>query len=145
MSQPAATPAPRVVLHVGAPKSGTTYLQRVLWRNRDELAGVAADLTAPQIVTEAQRALASASSVRIRGEYTENGKPIAVDMRLAAGDKATGVVTTDGVKVEVRRIGDQLYVKGEFIGGCDITREMFQAGELQQLFTEKGVALKQTA
>ena len=38
----------------------------------------------------------------------------------------------------------QLYVKGEFIGGCDITREMFQAGELQQLFAEKGIALKQS-
>ena len=34
----------------------------------------------------------------------------------------------------------QLYVKGEFIGGCDIVREMFQAGELQQLLNEKGVA-----
>ena len=33
----------------------------------------------------------------------------------------------------------QLYVKGEFIGGCDIVREMFQAGELQTLFTEKGL------
>ena len=39
----------------------------------------------------------------------------------------------------------QLYVKGEFIGGCDIAREMFQAGELQQLFADKGIALKQTA
>jgi monothiol glutaredoxin len=34
----------------------------------------------------------------------------------------------------------QLYVKGEFVGGCDIIREMFQQGELQQLFDEKGVA-----
>jgi monothiol glutaredoxin len=34
----------------------------------------------------------------------------------------------------------QLYVKGEFVGGCDIVREMFQAGELQQLFDTKGVA-----
>ncbi len=33
----------------------------------------------------------------------------------------------------------QLYVKGEFIGGCDITREMFQSGELQQLLTDKGI------
>lgn len=33
----------------------------------------------------------------------------------------------------------QLYVKGEFIGGCDIVREMFEAGELQQLMTDKGV------
>jgi monothiol glutaredoxin len=39
----------------------------------------------------------------------------------------------------------QLYVKGEFVGGCDITREMFQAGELQQLFADKGIALKQSA
>ena len=39
----------------------------------------------------------------------------------------------------------QLYVKGEFVGGCDITREMFQAGELQQLFEEKGIAVKQAS
>jgi len=34
----------------------------------------------------------------------------------------------------------QLYVKGEFVGGCDIVREMFETGELEQLFEEKGVA-----
>lgn len=34
----------------------------------------------------------------------------------------------------------QLYVKGEFIGGCDIVREMFQAGELTALLSGKGVA-----
>ena len=33
----------------------------------------------------------------------------------------------------------QLYVKGEFVGGCDIVREMFQAGELDELFNEKGI------
>jgi len=33
----------------------------------------------------------------------------------------------------------QLYVKGEFIGGCDIVREMYETGELQQLFEEKAV------
>ena len=36
----------------------------------------------------------------------------------------------------------QLYVKGEFVGGCDIIREMFQAGELQTLLDEKGVSVK---
>jgi monothiol glutaredoxin len=35
----------------------------------------------------------------------------------------------------------QLYVKGEFVGGSDIVREMFQSGELQQALTEKGVVL----
>ena len=32
----------------------------------------------------------------------------------------------------------QLYVKGEFVGGCDIVREMFQDGELQQLHPREG-------
>lgn len=34
----------------------------------------------------------------------------------------------------------QLYVKGEFLGGSDIMMEMFEAGELQQMLDEKGVA-----
>ena len=34
----------------------------------------------------------------------------------------------------------QLYVKGEFVGGSDIMMEMFEAGELQTMLTEKGVA-----
>ena len=33
----------------------------------------------------------------------------------------------------------QLYVKGEFVGGCDIVREMFQQGELTELLDDKGV------
>jgi monothiol glutaredoxin len=33
----------------------------------------------------------------------------------------------------------QLYVKGEFVGGCDIIREMFESGELQDLLKNKGV------
>ena len=36
----------------------------------------------------------------------------------------------------------QIYVKGEFVGGCDITREMFQSGELQQFLAEKGIPVK---
>ncbi len=33
----------------------------------------------------------------------------------------------------------QLYVKGEFVGGCDIVREMYESGELQGLLDEKGI------
>jgi monothiol glutaredoxin len=33
----------------------------------------------------------------------------------------------------------QLYVKGEFVGGCDIIREMYEAGELQTLLNDKGI------
>lgn len=39
----------------------------------------------------------------------------------------------------------QLYVKGEFIGGADIVREMFQSGELQTHFQQAGVEVKQSA
>ena len=39
----------------------------------------------------------------------------------------------------------QLYVKGEFIGGCDIVREMAEAGELAQLFLDKGISFNQAA
>jgi monothiol glutaredoxin len=34
----------------------------------------------------------------------------------------------------------QLYVKGEFVGGCDIVRDMYQTGELAKLLEDKGVA-----
>lgn len=39
----------------------------------------------------------------------------------------------------------QLYVKGEFVGGCDIVKEMFMSGELQELLRDKGVAFKAAA
>ncbi|MFL5284454.1 MAG: Grx4 family monothiol glutaredoxin [Rhodopila sp.] len=39
----------------------------------------------------------------------------------------------------------QLYVKGEFVGGCDIVSEMFQAGELETLLKDKGIPVKAQA
>ena len=36
----------------------------------------------------------------------------------------------------------QLYVKGEFVGGCDIVREMFESGELGELLREKGITTR---
>ena len=39
----------------------------------------------------------------------------------------------------------QLYDKGEFVGGCDIIREMFQAGELLTLMKDTGVVVKESA
>ena len=39
----------------------------------------------------------------------------------------------------------QLYVKGEFVGGCDIILEMFQSGELQSLLKEKGIPVSAEA
>lgn len=70
-------------------------------------------LTAPQIVTEAERALAQAKSVHITGQYRQGDKPVKLDMRIAAGNTAVGTVTSNGSTVELRRLGDKLYVKGD--------------------------------
>ncbi len=39
----------------------------------------------------------------------------------------------------------QLYIKGQFIGGCDITREMFQTGELQETLRRNNIAMSSPA
>lgn len=62
--------------------------------------------------------------------------------------KGVNVLADDGIREGIKTYSNwptipQLYVKGEFIGGCDIVREMFQAGELQELFAENGIAVKQ--
>ncbi|MDJ0950326.1 MAG: Grx4 family monothiol glutaredoxin [Alphaproteobacteria bacterium] len=36
----------------------------------------------------------------------------------------------------------QLYVKGEFVGGCDIVREMFESGELMELMSSRGIDVR---
>jgi monothiol glutaredoxin len=60
------------------------------------------------------------------------------------------VLESDEVRQGIKTYSDwptipQLYVKGEFVGGCDIIREMFQAGELQAFLDEKGVSVKGAA
>jgi monothiol glutaredoxin len=54
------------------------------------------------------------------------------------------VLTDPGLRDGIKAFSEwptipQLYVKGEFVGGCDIVREMFEAGELSALLSEKGV------
>jgi monothiol glutaredoxin len=56
------------------------------------------------------------------------------------------VLADEGIRQGVKEFASwptipQLYVKGEFVGGCDIVREMFQTGELKTLFDEKGVTV----
>ena len=60
--------------------------------------------------------------------------------------KTVNVLEDDGIRQGIKEYSNwptipQLYVKGEFVGGSDIVREMFQAGELHALMAEKGVAL----
>jgi monothiol glutaredoxin len=61
--------------------------------------------------------------------------------------KGVNVLTSNELRQGIKEYSNwptipQLYVKGEFVGGCDIIREMFQAGELQTLLTEKGVGVR---
>ena len=67
---------------------------------------------------------------------------------LGVAYKGLNVLENDELRSGIKSFSNwptipQLYVKGEFVGGCDIVREMFQAGELQSLLKDKGVALKQ--
>mgnify|MGYP003383745608 CR=1 FL=1 len=64
--------------------------------------------------------------------------------------KGVNVLTSNDLRQGIKDYSNwptipQLYVKGEFVGGCDIIREMFQAGELQAFFEEKGIAAKGAA
>ena len=60
-------------------------------------------------------------------------------------DYATvNVLANDEIRQGIKTYSDwptipQLYVKGEFVGGCDIIKEMFQAGELKPFLVEQGV------
>ena len=66
---------------------------------------------------------------------------------LGAAWKGVNVLADDDLRQGVKDYSNwptvpQIYVKGEFIGGCDIAREMFQSGELKTLMEEKGVVLQ---
>ncbi|RFC66334.1 Grx4 family monothiol glutaredoxin [Fulvimarina endophytica] len=59
--------------------------------------------------------------------------------------KGVNVLTSDDLRQGIKEYSDwptipQLYVKGEFVGGCDIIREMFQAGELKEMFETNGIS-----
>jgi monothiol glutaredoxin len=63
---------------------------------------------------------------------------------LGAPFVGVDVLQDDDLRNGIKTFSDwptipQLYVKGEFVGGCDIVREMFTSGELKTLFTEKGL------
>jgi monothiol glutaredoxin len=58
--------------------------------------------------------------------------------------KGVNVLDDPGIRDGIKSFSSwptipQLYVKGEFVGGCDIVREMYDSGELQQLLADKGV------
>jgi monothiol glutaredoxin len=64
--------------------------------------------------------------------------------------KDVNVLADEGIRQGIKDFSDwptipQLFVKGEFVGGCDIVTEMTLSGELDQLFEDKGVAYDKAA
>ena len=79
-----------------------------------------------------------------------SGQVVQILDHLGVSYKGINVLESDEIRNGIKSYSNwptipQLYVKGEFVGGCDIVREMFQAGELQGLLTEKGVKAGQSA
>jgi monothiol glutaredoxin len=79
-----------------------------------------------------------------------SGQVVQILDHIGVTYKGLNVLESDDLRQGIKSYSNwptipQLYVKGEFVGGCDIIREMFQAGELQDLMKEKGVAVKAPA
>ena len=75
-----------------------------------------------------------------------SSRAIAILDHLGVAYESVDVLQDQEIRQGIKAFSDwptipQLYVKGEFVGGSDIVREMFQSGELAALMSEKGVAL----
>ncbi|GHA14318.1 glutaredoxin [Devosia pacifica] len=79
-----------------------------------------------------------------------SGQVVQILNYLGVDYESANVLESDDLRQGIKDYSNwptipQLYVKGEFVGGCDIIREMFQAGELQKTFEDKGIAVSQSA
>ena len=79
-----------------------------------------------------------------------SGQVVQILDHLGVSYKGLNVLESDDLREGIKSYSNwptipQLYVKGECVGGCDIVREMFQAGELQSLLKDKGVVVKEGA
>ncbi|WP_375194811.1 Grx4 family monothiol glutaredoxin [Sphingobium sp.] len=74
-----------------------------------------------------------------------SSRAVAILEHLGVAYESVDVLQDQGVRQGIKAFSDwptipQLYVKGEFVGGSDIMMEMYEAGELQQLMADQGVA-----
>ena len=79
-----------------------------------------------------------------------SGQVVQILNYLGVDYKGVNVLADDDIRQGIKDYTNwptvpQLYVKGEFVGGCDIVREMFQAGELQQHMSDHGIAVNAPA
>jgi monothiol glutaredoxin len=79
-----------------------------------------------------------------------SGQVVQILDHLGVSYKGLDVLSSEDLRQGIKSYSNwptipQLYVKGEFVGGCDIIREMFQAGELLALLKAKGVPVTEGA
>src|SRR5947209_19520549 len=77
-----------------------------------------------------------------------SGQVVQILDHLGVSYKGLNVLDSDDLRQGIKTYSKwptipQLYVKGEFVGGCDIILQMFQAGELQALLQGKGIAVSE--
>jgi len=77
-----------------------------------------------------------------------SGQVVQILDYLGVPYKGVNVLANEEIRQGVKEFSNwptipQLYVKGEFVGGCDIVREMFQTGELATYLGEQGVPCQQ--
>lgn len=75
--------------------------------------GEIAALDAPEILTRAKAAFTKAESVRLAGGGDTGGQKFTIDMRYATAGNAIGSVSNGGQKIELRRIGQTVYLKAD--------------------------------
>jgi monothiol glutaredoxin len=79
-----------------------------------------------------------------------SGQVVQILDYLGVDYKGVNVLSSDELRQGIKEYSNwptipQLYIRGEFVGGCDIVREMFQSGELQAHLKEKGIAARGAA
>jgi monothiol glutaredoxin len=77
-----------------------------------------------------------------------SGRVVQILNALGVSYEPVDCLASDEIRLGIKEFSDwptipQLYIKGEFIGGCDIVREMSQSGELAAHLADKGIACKQ--
>ncbi len=78
-----------------------------------------------------------------------SGQVVQILDYLGVPYKGVNVLADEEIRQGIKEFSNwptipQLYVKGEFVGGCDIVREMFQAGELGPHFSQNGIPVRET-
>lgn len=77
-----------------------------------------------------------------------SARVVQILMHVGVKFKGVNVLEDPGIRDGIKQFTNwptipQLYVKGEFVGGCDIVMEMFQSGELHAMLKEKGLSTKE--